>query len=219
MEWFELHKAQVVGVVGDVRLTALDTPSRTTIYWAQAQVPSSFMTFMVRTRRAPESILPEVRAEIARLDATLPLGNVKTLEQVMEGALERPRFTFVLTSAFAVTAAFLAGLGLFGVLAQVVAQRRAEMGLRLALGALPRNVIGLVVREGLALAVFGLALGLVGALAASRLLGSLLYETSPVDPLAYAAVAVLVGGVAVLAAVLPARRAARVDPVAALKYE
>jgi putative ABC transport system permease protein len=177
------------------------------------------MTFMVRTRRAPESILPEVRAEIARLDATLPLGNVQTLEQVMEGALERPRFTFVLTSAFAVTAAFLAGLGLFGVLAQVVAQRRGEMGLRLALGALPRNVIGLVVREGLALAVFGLALGLVGALAASRLLGSLLYETSPVDPLAYAAVAVLVGGVAVLAAVLPARRAARVDPVAALKYE
>jgi putative ABC transport system permease protein len=219
MEWGGLHKAQVVGIVGDVRLTALETPSRTTIYWAQAQIPSSFMTFMVRTRRAPESILPEVRAEIARLDATLPLGNVQTLEQVMEGALERPRFTFVLTSAFAVTAAFLAGLGLFGVLAQVVAQRRAEMGLRLALGALPRNVIGLVVREGLALAVFGLALGLVGALAASRLLGSLLYETSPVDPLAYAAVAVLVGGVAVLAAVLPARRAARVDPVAALKYE
>jgi ABC-type antimicrobial peptide transport system permease subunit len=93
------------------------------------------------------------------------------------------------------------------------------MGLRLALGALPRDVVRLILREGVALAAFGLAFGLVGALAASRFLGSLLYETSPLDPLAYAAVAVLVGGVAVLAAVLPARRAARVDPVAALKYE
>jgi putative ABC transport system permease protein len=219
MEWGEMHKAEVVGVVGDVRLTALDTPSRTTIYWAQAQIPSTFMTFMIRTRRTPEAILPEVRAEIARLDGSLPLGKVQTLEQVMEGALERPRFTFVLTTAFAVTAAFLAGLGLFGVLAQVVAQRRAEMGLRLALGARPRDVVGLVLREGVGLAAFGLVLGLAGALAAARLLGSLLYETSPLDPLAYGAVAVLVGAVAVLAALLPARRAAHVDPVAALKYE
>jgi putative ABC transport system permease protein len=219
MEWAELRKAEVVGVVGDVRLTSLEKTSPRTIYWAEAQVPNPFMTFMVRSRRAPSSVLPDVRAALARLDATLPLGNVRTLERVMEGALERPRFTFVLTTAFAATAAFLAGLGLCGVLAQVVAQRRAEMGLRLALGALPRDVVRLVLREGVALAAFGLALGLVMALAASRLLRSLLYETSPADPLAYAAVAVVLGGVAVLAAALPALRASRVDPVVALKYE
>jgi putative ABC transport system permease protein len=219
MGWGGLRKAEVVGIVGDVRLTSLEKTSARTIYWAQAQIPNPFMTFMVRSRRAPSSLLPDVRAELARLDRTLPLGNVQTLERVMEGALERPRFTFVLTTAFATTAAVLAGLGLFGVLAQVVAQRRPEMGLRLALGALPRDVVRLVLREGVALAAFGLALGLVMALVASRFLKSLLYETSPADPLAYAAVAVLLGGVAVLAAALPARRASRVDPVAALKYE
>jgi putative ABC transport system permease protein len=219
MGWGELRKAEVVGVVGDVRLTSLDKTSPRTIYWAQAQIPNPFMTFMVRSRRAPTALLPDVRAELARLDATLPLGNVQTLERVMEGALERPRFTFVLTTAFALTAALLAGLGLFGVMAQVVAQRKPELGLRLALGAHPRDVVRLVLREGVVLAAFGLAFGLVVALAASRLLRTLLYETSPTDPLAYGAVAVVLGGVAVLAAALPARRASRVDPVAALKYE
>ncbi len=219
MGWGELRKAEVVGVVGDVRLTSLEKTSQRTIYWAQAQIPNPFMTFMVRSGRHPSSLLPDVRAELKHLDSTLPLGNVQTLERVMEGALERPRFTFVLTSAFALTAAVLAGLGLFGVLAQVVAQRRAEMGLRLALGALPRDVVRLVLREGVALAALGLALGLLGALAASRLLRSLLYETSPADPLPYVVVAVVLGGVGVLAAALPALRASRVDPVAALKYE
>jgi predicted permease len=219
MGWGELRKAEVVGVVGDVRLTSLDKTSERTIYWAQAQIANPFMTFMIRSRRAPTALLPDVRAELARLDATLPLGNVQTLERVMEGALERPRFTFVLTTAFALTAALLAGLGLFGVMAQVVAQRKPELGLRLALGAHPRDVVRLVLREGVVLAAFGLAFGLVVALAASRLLRTLLYETSPTDPLAYGAVAVVLGGVAVLAAALPARRASRVDPVAALKYE
>jgi putative ABC transport system permease protein len=219
MGWGDDLDAQVVGVVGDVRLSALDTNSRATLYWAQAQVPNSFMTFMVRSRRPPEVLLPAVRAEVARLDATLPLGSVKTLERVVEGALERPRFTFVLTTAFALTAAVLAGLGLFGVLAQVMAQRQGEMGLRLALGAMPRDVVRLVLREGLGLAAVGLVFGLLGGLAVSRLLGSLLYETSPADPVAYGAVALLLGGVAFLAAALPARRAARVDPVAALKCE
>jgi ABC-type antimicrobial peptide transport system permease subunit len=206
-------------VVGDVRLTALDTASRATIYWAEAQVPNGFMTFMVRSRQSPDALLPALRAEIARLDAALPLGNVKTLERVVEGALERPRFTFVLTTAFALTAAALAGLGLFGVLGQVVAQRQGEVGLRLALGALPRDVVGLILREGVGLAAIGLVLGMFGGLAVSRALGSLLYETSPADPIAYAAVALLLGGVAFLASALPARRAARVDPVAALKCE
>ncbi len=219
MRWSTELDAQVVGVVGDVRLTSLETPSRRTIYWAQAQVPNRFMTFMVRSRQSPEALLPALRAEIARLDATLPLGNVQTLEHVLEKAVARPRFTFVLTTAFALTAAALAGLGLFGVLAQVVAQRQGEVGLRLALGALPKDVVRLIAGEGVSMAAMGILIGLVGGFALSRALGSLLYETSPADPVAYGAVALLLGTVAILAAILPARRAARVDPVAALKYE
>ena len=177
------------------------------------------MTFMVRSRQPQETLLPAVRAEIARLDATLPLGNVQTLERVVENALARPRFTFVLTTAFAVTAAALAGLGLFGVLAQVVAQRQGEVGLRLALGAMPRDVVRLIAGEGVSMAAIGIVIGLLGGFAMSRALGSMLYETSPADPVAYGAVALLLGVVALLAAALPARRAARVNPVAALKYE
>jgi putative ABC transport system permease protein len=219
MWWGNQIEAEVVGVVGDVRLVGLDTRPRPAMYWPVTQLPNSFMTLLVRSSRPQSALLQPIKRQIAALDPQVPLASVAALEDVLDESLRRPRFLFSLVLAFAFCAALLAGIGLFGVLSYSVAQRVPELGVRLALGASPQDVRRLVLAEGARLAAAGAAAGLVAALLLSRTLQDLLFETSARDPLAFAATAALVLGVSLLAAYWPARRASRVDPSLALRAE
>jgi ABC-type antimicrobial peptide transport system permease subunit len=153
------------------------------------------------------------------LDPALPIAAVRTLEDVVEGSVARGRLTFLLLAAFAGTALLLAAIGLYGVIAYTVTQRTREIGIRLALGASPRRVLRQVLGQGLKLVVLGLILGALGAAGLTRLLASLLYQVSPADPLVFGGMALLLLAVALAAAWLPARRAAKVDPMVALRVE
>jgi len=219
MSWGDEIEAEVVGVVGDVRLASLDSAPRPTLYWPAAQLPTQQMTFVVRSALPPANLAPSVRNALAGIDTAVPIAEVETLEDVVSASLGAPRFLLVLLAAFALTAALLAAVGLYGVVSFGVERRRAELGVRLALGADAGLLQRLVLRDGLRLAALGVALGLPGAVAASRLLESQLFEVSPFDPLAYAAVAVLLLAVAGVAALVPARRATRLDPLDALRSE
>jgi putative ABC transport system permease protein len=219
MEWGRTLDAEIVGVVGEVRLVGLDQAPRHQIYWAVSQLPNYFLTFLVKTPGHPSAFAGSVKEALASVDPTLPLAKIAPLSDAVGDALKQPRFTFVLLAAFALTAALLAALGLFGVLSYSVSQRLPEMGVRLALGAQPKDVAGLVLWEGARLALIGTAVGLAGALLITGLLSRLLYETSPRDPLAFVGVAAFVAVLALAAAVVPARRASRVQPAIALRAE
>ena len=219
MQWGAPLDAEIVGVVGDARLVGLDTPARATLYWPAGQVRNPAMTLLVRSSGEPGALAAPVRQALAALDPELPVAKVAPLADVMSDSIERPRVVFLVIGAFAATAVLLAALGLFGVLSVSVRQRLPEMGVRLALGARPRDVAGLVLREAAATAGVGAAVGLAGALALSRVLERLLFETSARDPLAIAGVVALVALVSLAAAWFPARRASRVDPLKALRTE
>jgi putative ABC transport system permease protein len=219
MEWDAMQEAEIVGVVGDVRLVGLEQAPRATLYWPIAQLPNSFASFLVKTKEGPAALAPSIKAALASVDPALPVARIAALDAVVHDSLQQPRFTSVLIGAFALTAALLAALGLFGLLSYSVAQRLPEMGIRLTLGAQPVDIAGLILREGALLAAAGAAAGLLGALALSALLTHLLYETSPRDPLAFAAVVAFVALLAFAAAALPARRASRVHPAVALRSE
>jgi putative ABC transport system permease protein len=219
MQWGAPLDAEIVGVVADARLVSLDTPARATLYWPVAQVPNEFMTLLVRSSRGPGAVAGPVREAIASLDAELPVAKVAPLRDVMADSIARPRVVFLVIGAFAGTAVLLATFGLFGVLSYSVGQRLPEIGVRMALGARPRDVTRLVLREAGAIAGVGGAIGLAGALALAHVLERLLFETSARDPLAMASVVALVALATLAAAWLPARRASRVDPVRALRSE
>jgi len=167
----------------------------------------------------PLTLAEAVRREVKELDASLPVANMTTLEDVVSTSVARPRFYALLLAAFASVALALAAVGLYGVIAYGVARRTREIGVRVALGARPRDVLSLVVGDGARLLGIGLGVGLALALAATRLLRGLLFGVSPTDPGSLIAVAVLLSAVALLACALPARRAARLDPVVALRTE
>jgi predicted permease len=219
MEWNREIEAEVVGVVGDVRLRSLDSPARATLYWPQAQHGNSFMTVMVRGAGSPEGLAGSLRAIVAGLDAKLPLGPVRPLSEVVDDSLGSRRFLLVLTAAFASLALLLAGVGVYGVVSYGVARRTPEIGVRLALGAQRADVARLVLGDTLRLSTLGVSLGLLGAAASGRLLEGLLFGVRPWDPASYAAVALGTLAVAVGVAALPALRAARIDPAVALREE
>jgi predicted lysophospholipase L1 biosynthesis ABC-type transport system permease subunit len=213
------QEARIVGVVGDVKNTGLSTEAEPAVYFHQAQFAYRSMSVVVRSQAPPESVLSAVRQEIWSLDPGLPISDVQTMGDRTADLIAQPRFSMALLALFAAIATLLAAVGLYAVMAYSVSQRRHELGVRMALGAEPRAVLGLVVGHGMRVASLGVAAGLVGAFFASRLLRQLLYGVSPTDLATFAGVATLLLAVAFLASYLPARRAARLDPVRALRAE
>ena len=210
---------EIVGVVGDVKHRGLGVESEPEVYVPQAQIPFDGKTLVLRTDADPVSVTAAVRREVKSLDKDLPIYSVKPLEQYLSASLAQPRFNTLLLTIFAGVALILAAVGLYGVMSYSVAQRTHEIGIRLALGARQEDVMKLVVGQGLALTLGGVVIGLAGALAFTRLLTTLLFGVSATDPVTFAGVAVLLSAVALAACYLPARRAMRVDPMVALRYE
>jgi len=182
-------------------------------------VPWSNMTVVIRAAGDPTALAAAVRREVREVDATLAVPPLEPLTASLRDAMSAPRFYLLLMAIFAGVALLLAATGIYGVLSFAVAQRTREIGIRLALGARPGDMIGMVLRVGARLSVLGLGLGVLGAVAASRLLGGLLYETPPLHVATYAGVAALLMAVALLASYLPGRRATRVDPREAIYAE
>ncbi|HXM43520.1 MAG TPA: ABC transporter permease [Bryobacteraceae bacterium] len=221
---------QIAGVVGHVKHWGLDTDDtakiRDQIYFPLLQIPDQFMsqgvaglTLMLRTGAEPLGLASAVRAQVAGPTQDQPIYAVRTMEQTVSGSLAQRRFAMLVLIVFAATAVLLAAVGIYGVMAYAVTRRTHELGIRVALGASRRETIGLVMRQGMRLAAIGLAGGLVAALALTRLMAGLLYGVRPADPATLAAVALLLGGIALLACYIPARRATAVDPVVALRCE
>jgi putative ABC transport system permease protein len=215
--WFP--KMTVVGVVADIKTDRLDKPQYPEIYWPQAQAPSANARILIRTKADPESLTAAVRDEIGRINRDLPTLEVSAMDGVIAGTLWRPRLAAWLLGLFASLAVVLSAAGLYGVLSYSVSQRTHELGLRMALGAGTGDVLRLVIGEGMRLVVVGLAAGLMAAFALSRFLANQLYGVKATDPLTFVGVAILLAGVAFVACYVPARRAAKTDPMVALRHE
>jgi putative ABC transport system permease protein len=210
---------EIVGVVADVRQREWAAAAQPEVFLPYLQNPSSTLTLVVRAAGDPVALAPAVQREIAALDGELPLARAQVMDDVISDAVGQPRFQLLLLNLFAGLALLLAAVGVYGVMAHAVSRRTQEMGIRLALGAPARRVLGLVVGQGMLLAAAGVALGLAAAFAATRLLRALLYEVSPTDPLTFIALPVVLLAVAALASYLPARRATRIDPMTALRAD
>lgn len=225
--WGGDEAKEIVGVVGNVRHRGMDDAARPEMYVPQAQFANAGVSLIVRTKGPadgqagvrPESLIGAITREVRALDPTLPLTAVKTLAAYRDDTLAVPRFNTLLLGLLALVALTLTVVGLYGVVSYGVTQRTQEIGIRLALGAQGGDVLRMVVREGMTMVALGLLLGLSAALTVTRLLRSWLYEVSHTDPLTFSAIALLLIMVALLACYLPARRAARVDPLVALRYE
>jgi putative ABC transport system permease protein len=209
----------IVGIVGNVKYSGLDALPPPEVYVPYKQHPVDALTIVVRTAGDPAAFLPVARAELATLDRELPIAGVRTMDEVIGRSIAERRFTMLLLASFATVAVLLASIGVYGVLAYLVSHRTQEIGVRLAIGATPDDVVRLFVREGAMLALIGLAAGLAGALVAGRALTTLLFGVSSTDPITYAGVAAALGVAALSASYLPARRAARVDPMTALRTD
>jgi putative ABC transport system permease protein len=207
----------IVGIVADVKFGGLDAAAPPEVYVPYAQHPVDSLTIAVRTAGEPRAFIPIARSDVAAIDRDLAVAAVRTMDEVVGRSIAERRFTMLLLASFAVVAVLLAAIGVYGVLAYLVSQRTQEIGVRLAIGASPRDVVRLFLREGATLALVGLAAGLAGALAAARVMTVLLFGVTTSDPLTFASVAAALGVVALLASYLPARRAARVDPMTALR--
>jgi putative ABC transport system permease protein len=210
---------EIVGVVKDTKFLALTEDAPPTVYVGHAELPYSLMTLVIRTQTEPLSLAPAVRREIYAIDEDQPVGDVRTLEAWLASSVAQSRFNTLLLSVFAAVALLLAAVGIYGVMAYSVAQRTQEIGIRMALGARARDVLALVVRQGMTVTLVGIAVGLATAFLLARTISSLLYGVSVSDPLTYLAISTLLAGVALVANAVPAWRATRVDPNAALRSE
>jgi predicted permease len=209
----------VVGVVGRVKQDSLDADSRIAYYRYQGQTPSRAMNVVVRTSSNPSGLAPAVTGQIRELDPDMPIYKMRTMAQRVDESLAERRFSMLLLTLFAVLALGLAAIGIYGVMAYLVSQGTRELGIRLALGATPGNLLMLVVRQGMTVALAGMAIGLAGAFALTRLMRGLLFGVDSTDPLTFTAIAGVLTFVALLASYVPARRAARIDPIVSLRTE
>ncbi len=215
---------EIVGVSADVRSESLAQPPQHEMYYPAAQLDDQFQSVVVRSTRPAASLRPEIIAAVHAIDPGLPVGNaafgdVQAFTELIAQAVADRRLSVILLGAFAVLALALAGMGIYSVIAYGVAQRTNEFGIRMALGADARAVVALVMKEGLRLALLGLAVGLVAAFALTRLMEKMLFEVSATDPVVFGGVAAFVCGIAALACFIPARRATKVDPMIALRAE
>jgi predicted permease len=209
----------VVGVVGDTRTQTLEDEPAPVMYLAYRQVSLRSMWLTVRAVGAPTSVASAVQREIWAIDKTLPVANMQPLTQLMSEVAGQPRLTMLIFGLFASAALALAVIGVYGVVAYSVAQRTREIGVRLALGAQPSRIVRGVLRHGLTLAALGIMIGLIAAYALTRFIAAILYGTEPTDAVTYGAVALTLTACAAAASLAPARRAATVDPVTALRYD
>jgi predicted permease len=210
---------EVVGVVGNARLDSVGRDAPMTMYLSYYQFPQTTLRFAIRTDQEPESIGQTVRRLVLARNHDIPVDNLVSMERLIGDSLAPQQVTAVTLTAFALIALLLASIGLYGVLAYSVSQRTHEIGVRMTLGATRGDVLRLVVGQGMILTAMGLGIGIMGALGLTRFLSSMLYGVQPKDPLTFASTSLLLTGVAVLACFIPARRATRVDPMVALRYE
>jgi putative ABC transport system permease protein len=210
---------EIVGVVGNVRYESLIDDYEPYVYFTHPDLTYSFMTLVIRTDGDPAALAPAVQREIRALDPNQPVSDVRTMNQVMSETVSRARFNTLLLGLFAALATVLSAVGIFGVMNYSVALRTKEIGLRLAIGAQPRQVLLLVLKQGLSLTVIGVILGLAAAFALTRLLSGLLFGVAAVDAGTFAMMSLLLVLVSIAACYLPARRAMKIDPLRALRYE
>jgi putative ABC transport system permease protein len=210
---------EIIGIVSDAKHVNLSDEAPPTIYVAHGQIPRYGMTIMIRTTGDPNALSAAVRKEVQTLDKELPVFNVRTFDQYLTASVAESKFTTWLLGLFAGLALLLTAIGLYGVMAYSVAQRTRELGVRMALGATAQDVLRLVMKQGMGLALLGMAIGMGSALALTRLMQKLLYGVSATDPATFAAIVGLLAVVALLACWIPARRATKVDPMVALRHE
>jgi putative ABC transport system permease protein len=210
---------EIIGVVKSIKRVGMAETVRGEMYRPYRQICWGFLTLVVRTQRDPVDLTRAIRSALDRLDPGLPLADVRTMSQLVAANVAQRRLSVQLLSGFAGGALLLSALGLYGVVAFTVSQRTREIGIRVALGAQRRNVLGLIIGQGMRLALLGVTLGTIGAFGLTRVLQRLLYEIKPSDPLTFLAVPLTLIAVAAVACWLPARRAARVDPMEALRSE
>jgi len=212
--WFE-----IIGVVKHIRHHRLDADVREQVYFPHAQRQTGRMTLAIRTASDPLNLAPAVRQAVRELDPNQPVFQIRTMEGLVANALAPARFTLLLLTIFAGVAGVLAMVGIYSVMAYMVTQRTREIGIRMALGAQARDMLILVIRQGMILAVIGVALGLTGSFGLQRVMKGLLYEVGATDPVTFVVISVLMAGAALLACYIPARRATKVDPMVALRCE
>ncbi len=209
----------IVGIAADVRHFGIDQDPRPSMYFPLAQLPSRRLFLTVRTGTDPVSVAPAVRRILTSIDPNLAPANLSTMEEIASESLSLQRFTLLLIGIFAALALILAAAGIYGVMSYAVTQRTREIGIRMALGAQSSSILRMVVTQGMLLTLTGLLCGLAGAFGLTRLMTSLLFEVSEVDPATFAAVSLIMLVIAFLACLIPARRAAKVDPLNTLRYE
>ncbi len=212
---------EIVGVVGDVKHEGLDAKEVRGAYVPLPQATGGVgsMAVIVRTAGAPESVTPAVRSAVRSIDANIPLFSVRTMDEIMSESVQTRRFGMLLLGFFGLVALVLAGIGIYSVMSYSVSQRTHEIGIRMAVGAARGDVIGLIVRQGMTMAILGLVLGAAAALAVVSLAASLLFEVSPYDPIAFVVSGAVLGVIALAACALPALRASGVDPMVALRHD
>jgi putative ABC transport system permease protein len=212
----EKFMREIVGVVGDTKTGSLTGEGGAQIYVPNAQAEFNLMGLVIRTAGDPAAFATTLRHEVQALDKDQPIYNVRTMDDIVANSLGTRRVSMQLFTVFACAALLLAALGIYGVMAYSVAQRTHEIGIRMALGAQKSDVLGLVIRQGMTLTVIGVVVGLAGAFALTRVIGNLLYGVTATDPSTFLWIPILLGGVSFSACYLPARRAARLDPIKAL---
>jgi putative ABC transport system permease protein len=210
---------EIVGIVGDVKYDSLTDEAEPTVYFPHSELTYAFMTLVIRTNGDPAAMAPTVQRELRAMDSDQPVSDVRTMNQVMADTTARARFNALLLGLFAGLAMLLAAVGIFGVMNYSVTLRTREIGLRMALGAQQGQVLMLILKQGLLLTLIGIVVGLAGALALTRVMSSLLFGVEATDPATFTAIVLLLAIVSLIACYIPARRATRVDPMIALRYE
>ena len=216
---FEKSPREIVGIVASVKQSTLSAGARPAMYLPHLQLPTGGMSIVIRTNGDPMSLAALARTQIHSVDPTIPVTNTRTMDEIFSASVAQQRFSMLLVGVFGALAVILAAIGIYGVMGYAVTQRKHEIAVRMALGAKTNQVLKLILKDGLVLASLGVAIGLAGAFALTRLMSSLLFEVKPTDAQTFIAVSALLIFVALLACLIPARRATKVDPLVALRYE